>query len=190
METRELEPSEETQLDFIINEYFEPSKVTSKKRVSSGHINKTYFIQLEGCSYILQKINTHVFPNPDRLMTNIEKVTDHIRMKAIYFGKNPERSVLSIIKSKDGHCVTKRNNQYWRCFRFIDKAKTCTSKKTKETFEEVGRVVGEFQSYLCEFHAADLEDTIEHFHDTPHRYEHFKDVVRKDEFQRKGTCLN
>ena len=52
------------------------------ERYGSGHINETYLMTCpEGPKYILQKINTSIFPDVDALMENIRRVTAHIRSK-------------------------------------------------------------------------------------------------------------
>ena len=44
----------------------------------NGHINRTFLIRTEGNSYILQKINHHVFPNPDQLQENFMKISQRL----------------------------------------------------------------------------------------------------------------
>ena len=52
------------------------------ERYGSGHINETYRMACpDGPQYIFQKINTSIFPDPDALMENIRRVTEHIRSK-------------------------------------------------------------------------------------------------------------
>ena len=47
-----------------------------------GHINSTFLVDTDP-KYILQKINTHVFPHPVELMRNIELVTEHLTKKMV-----------------------------------------------------------------------------------------------------------
>ena len=47
----------------------------------NGHINDTFLVVAER-RYILQRMNTNVFPHPEELMENIIGVTEHIRRKA------------------------------------------------------------------------------------------------------------
>ena len=56
------------------------------EKCNSGHINKTYAIKYkkengETKKYILQYVNTNVFPNLPELMENIKKVTGYIVKK-------------------------------------------------------------------------------------------------------------
>ncbi|MEY2904173.1 MAG: hypothetical protein RJA52_189, partial [Bacteroidota bacterium] len=53
----------------------------SIKAFGSGKINHTYLIKGHLSSYVLQKINTEVFPNPGLIMENIELITKHIESK-------------------------------------------------------------------------------------------------------------
>ena len=48
----------------------------------NGHINDTFFVVTDK-RYILQRMNTAVFPRPVELMENILGVTEHIRKKAM-----------------------------------------------------------------------------------------------------------
>ena len=55
--------------------------VVSAARYGSGHINDTFKVDCaSGTSYILQRINTDIF-DPDAVMSNIRRVTEHIRAK-------------------------------------------------------------------------------------------------------------
>jgi len=58
-----------------------------------GHINDTYAITFKNVDatthrYILQRINSTIFKDPEALMENIERVTTHIKKKII---KKPHR---------------------------------------------------------------------------------------------------
>ena len=47
----------------------------------NGHINRTFLVQTKensSSSYIMQKINHHVFPNPDQLQENFVKISQHL----------------------------------------------------------------------------------------------------------------
>ena len=81
------------------------------ERYGSGHINETYLMTCpEGPKYILQKINTSIFPDVDALMENIRRVTAHIRWK---HPDDPRctRTVLDYAKP-------------WRQYAFIEGART------------------------------------------------------------------
>ena len=63
----------------ILKSYNIDGKLESIEQITAGNINKTYvatFINSgEEKKYLIQKINTNVFQEPFKLMSNIEKVT-------------------------------------------------------------------------------------------------------------------
>lgn len=172
----------------VAEEFFNVEKIISIKPINSGHINTTYMITMPETKYILQQINTHVFYSPFGLMHNVIEVTDYIRKKVIYEGKDPNRAVLNIVNSRCNQNIVIRNDKYWRCMQYIDGATTHEIIETPKMFYEVGRAVGEFQNLLLDFHTRILDDTIKHFHDTPYRYERFKNTVKLDNCNRVKNC--
>ena len=169
-------------------EFFNVDRIVNIYELQSGHINSTYMVEMPEAKYIIQTINTHVFYSPFGIMHNIEEVTNHIRKKVIYEGKNPNRSVLNIIKTRYNQTLVMRNNRYWRCMQYIDNATTYDVIQNCDMFFEVGRAVGDFQNLLSDFHTRILDETIRDFHNTPVRYEHFKDVVKLDICDRASNC--
>ena len=74
-------------------------KPTEISIIDSGHINKTYLVKYDtGEKYILQYVNTNVFPNIVELMNNIEMVTTFIRKKG-------NCQTLKFIKTKSGNYI-------------------------------------------------------------------------------------
>ena len=66
----------------IISEFCLEGNVIACKRHGSGHINESYLLQTScGNSYLLQKINHHVFQDVPALMRNIAAVTRHLAQK-------------------------------------------------------------------------------------------------------------
>lgn len=172
----------------IITEYFDPNKIVDIKTINQGHINSTYLVELPECTYILQKINDFVFNNPYGVMHNIETITKYIKKKVIYLGKDPNRSLLNIVLSSSDQSIVFMDDAYWRCFQYIKNATTYDIVPSKEVFEEVGRAVGEFQTLLCHFPIQILDETIKHFHDTPFRYAHFLETIRRNKYHRAEEC--
>lgn len=146
----------------------------------SGHINSTYFVNSEDGRFVLQKINKNVFTRPEEVMANIAAVTSHIRKKLIEEGKDPDRGVLSFLDSDTGkNFYTDDEGEYWRAYRYIDGVclNTCDS---LGVFAKAGVAFGEFQSYLADFDAGSLFETIKDFHNTEKRYEDLMKAASED----------
>jgi hypothetical protein len=172
----------------VAEEFLNSQKIVEIKEIESGHINKTYLVVMPECNYILQEINTHVFNSPFGMMHNIKEVTEYIKKKLIYEGRDPNRATLNIVTSRLGQDLVIYKNRYWRCMQYINGSKTYEIIESEEMFYEVGKAVGEFQFLLSDFHTRILDDTIRHFHDTPYRYEKFLDVIKLDRCNRVQEC--
>ncbi len=151
-----------------------------------GHINDTYvarFRQADGTArrYILQRVNTRVFKEPDRLMANIEAVTRHLRRKIVAAGGDPERETLNLIPTGDGNChYVSPEGDYWRAYIFIEGAQTYQVVESPRHMYNAGRIFGRFQYWLNDFPAERLHETIPDFHHTGKRFEHFQAAVARD----------
>ena len=151
-----------------------------------GHINDTFIVNYkdesgEECKYVLQRINTDVFTNPDELMKNIKNVTSHIAKKV----DNPLRETLNVIPTKDGKLYhTTSNGECWRAYVYIVGAKTYDMVEKPEHLYTTGKALGNFQKQLSDFPVETLHETIKDFHNTAKRYEDFVQAVKEDKLNR------
>ena len=145
-----------------------------------GHINRTYLVATAGgrC-YILQKINHHTFRDVAGLMENIELVTEHLRRKS----PDP-RSVLTLIRTKDGKSYLEADDGYWRVFRFVEDSICLQLPESDADFYESAVGFGTFQQLLSDFPAEKLHETIPNFHNTPDRYRAFHETLTRDPMHR------
>lgn len=176
-------------LNKVIKEYFNIDKVKSVKIFGNGLINKTFIVEFEDVSYILQKINTYVFSSPIGVMYNIDLITNHIRKKVIYEGMNYRNKTLTLIKTKNEKNFAIIDDEYWRCYTCIDGI-TYNNTTDNEIMYEAGKAIGEFQQLLSDFDPCLLTDNIKNFHNTPLRYKQFENSVLLDIVKRKNTCLD
>ncbi len=151
-----------------------------------GHINDTFAVSCKAGDgsrrrYIMQRINSSIFKDPQALMENIERVTRHIRDKVIKRGGDEKRETLNIIYTSDGknHFRTE-DGQYWRAYVFIEGARTYQIVEDEKHLYNAGNAFGKFQMLLSDFDAGTLHETIPDFHDTKKRYGAFLEAVEKD----------
>ena len=152
----------------------------------NGHINDTYCV--EAPRYILQRINTNIFKDPDGLMENIENVTAFLRKKIAAAGGNPDRETLTVIKTLDGkNCYKHDDNNVFRLYLFIEDTKTIENDKTYDDLYEAGIGFGRFQKMLEDFPVEILHETIPNFHHTPKRVEALKQAIAENKAGRKDS---
>ncbi len=159
----------------IVPHFFFRGTYKSGEELHSGNINTTYhFVNDEQGTlrhYLLQKVNSFVFKEPERVMQNIARVTEHVRTRMIEEGINPERRVLDLIPTRSGQLMLKdKSGDFWRGYTYITDATAYDMVNSPELFCEVGRGFGTFQRYLTDFPASELFDAIPDFHNTKKRF--------------------
>ncbi len=154
-------------------------EVLSVEPYGEGHINRTFLVVTTKKRYILQQMNTKIFPDSDGLMKNICGVTEHLRARGI--------ETLEVIPTVDGKPYYK-GEQCFRTYAFIENTVTYQTVTDEKVFRNSGKAFGEFQNYLAQFDASVLTEAIPNFHDTPKRFKNFLAALEKDEFGRAKEC--
>ena len=164
--------------------------IVNIEQFTAGLINATYLIETDNREkYILQKINTFVFKNPEELMFNIVGVTKHITEKIKEAGGDYKRENLNFLPCTDGkYYYLDENGSAWRMYIYVDEALTYNKPKNGETFKNAGRTFGRFMKLLDGYPAETLYETIKNFHYTPARYENFLKAAEADIKGRKAAC--
>ena len=169
----------------VVNNYFNMD--VSSDPFGEGHINDTYLAKIVPDRHVIQRINHHVFHNPEKLMENIMMVTEHLRAKIIARDGNPERETLKMIKTLDGKDYYKsEDGNYFRVYMFVDDVDVYQTVEQPELFYKAARAFGRFQKDLADFPADRLFETIPNFHNTKVRFEALQQAIKKDKVGRKN----
>ena len=157
-------------------------EIVAKKDIVKGLINNTCLVTTKnGQKYILQEINSNVFKDVDKLMHNIDVVTEHIKKTIQEGGK--KNSTLNLLKTNAGksYVSTLENDgksHYYRMYDYIDNA-TSFDQANEELLYQAGVGFGRFQRQLSDFPAEQLYESIPDFHNTIARYNAFNDSMFK-----------
>ncbi len=154
-------------------------EIMSVEPYGEGHINKTFLVVTTCKRYILQQMNTNIFPDSDGLMKNICGVTEHLRARGI--------ETLEVIPTLDGKSYHKGEHCF-RVYAFIENTVTYQAVTDASVFRNSGKAFGEFQNYLAEFDASVLTEAIPNFHDTSKRFANFLAALEADKFDRAKDC--
>lgn len=143
-----------------------------------GHINSTFLLETTADKYILQKINSNVFPHPEEVMDNVVMVTEFLKDKIEKAGGDSRRETLTIIPTKAGESYLKTDDgDFYRVYVFIDNAISYQVVENPEDFYNAACAFGKFQNMLADFDASKLHETIKNFHNTKTRYDDFEKAV-------------
>ena len=168
--------------------------VVGARRFGHGHINDTFCVHTqpeeEACrTYILQRMSSAAFKNPDELMSNIIGVTEFLGKKIIEAGGDRDREAMRVIRPKNGKdYYTDSEGGAWRVYPFIEDIYCYQTVESPKMFAATGRTFGRFQRMLDGYPAETLYETIPNFHNTEDRLAKFKQALAENKLDRAKNC--
>lgn len=160
-----------------------PHEVRQCRPLGRGHINDTFLVEfLDGPDGVLQRLNTFVFPNPDAVMDNICRVTEHLAGKL-----TPPWQSLRVIPTTQGQSLYRDSQgQCWRMYQRVHPCQSFDQLQTPQQAYFVGRSFAQFQGQLADLGGPRLHETIRDFHHTPKRFSRLLEVAQNDPQGRLG----
>jgi Ser/Thr protein kinase RdoA (MazF antagonist) len=138
-----------------------------------GNINDTYLVQVRGGDverFVLQRINTYVFPHPKRIIANLRTCIDHVEQRVQLASESapPRWEMPDLLATRRGEeFYLDADESFWRAISFIDGARTFDTIQDQSHAREVGSALGFFHSLLSDLSTDRLDDTLPGFHIMP-----------------------
>lgn len=164
--------------------------VINVKSFGSGIINDTFLVTCKNNKgnenkYILQKINSSIFKNVEKLMENYCGVCDYLKKIVSENGGDVERETITVVPTNSGKSYLKDSlDNYWRTIKFISDTVTYDVAESAEDFYKVGKAFGEFQNKLAGYNAENLYESIPNFHNTKERFKTFLLAIENNKARR------
>ena len=161
-------------------------QIVGAVRYGKGHINDTFCVYTQNeegdcVRFILQRINTDTFTDPDGLMENIVGVTDYLRTIIEKNGGDTARETMTVLRTKEGkYYYRDSRGGCWRVYPFIEGTVCLQSVQEPAQFYESAKAFGRFQRLLAGYDASTLHETIAKFHDTRSRFANFEKALAAD----------
>lgn len=177
----------------IASQFGITAPIVAEEEICSGNINRTYLITVQedqGTTkqYIFQLVNSYVFKQPKTVMSNILKVTEHIKRKLTEQSGSYDRRVLSFLTTSEGKPYYYTNTRhFYRVYEYVGNATAYNTAQTPEQFYEAGREFGQFQGWLSDFPADTLTEIIPNFHNTPVRFQALHEAIENDVAGRRAS---
>ena len=173
------------QLEKVCRVFRITGKMLGYRLITAGNINTTYRVSFREdgvrSEYIVQRINTYVFKNPEDVMWNIKLITDHIRAKLEKTEVNVNNYVLKFCETEEGkNLYISEDKSAWRVYNFITEAVAYDICNDLSILKASGTAFGRFQNQLADFDASALHVTIPDFHYTPLRLKTFFEHVKEE----------
>jgi hypothetical protein len=148
--------------------------------LGSGHIHRTWALRSSDTTraYVLQRINTHVFPDIKVLESNLYRITSHLGTKIQARGGDPLLHSLTAVPCGEGRLFHDDREHWWRMFVMITQGITFDFPQSQSMLYEAGKAIGIFQELLSDLPPDSVREIIPGFHDTRLRFNTFMATLR------------
>ena len=172
-------------LQNIVSQFNIEGRFKSALPFGSGHINDTYLITTspdDARDYVLQRINHAIFRNVPELISNIVKVTRHLKQRLLCKDADLDWfHVIAMIQTRSGeYFLHDPLGNYWRMYDFVPGSRSYDVVENRELSCEAGRAFGIFHHLTSDMNAGSLFETLPDFHHIGSRLEAFRGKVRTD----------
>lgn len=169
----------------VIAQQFSRS-ATNIQPLGNGFINDTYRVTTGTKPFVLQKINKHVFPNPEQIMTNLMALNRHIDQVN---DKSIALKIPRLLPTGNGdNFFCDGQGDYWRALNYIENTVSMETIADLAQAEQVGSALGQFHRLAYGLDAATLCDTLPGFHITPGYLRHYQEVKNRTPIAEDSYC--
>jgi Ser/Thr protein kinase RdoA (MazF antagonist) len=163
-------------------------QVTNVQAFGSGNINDTFLVswqekerqEIEPKSFVLQRINTNVFCEPQLVMQNIRTYTEHVRDRLNKQPLDRRWEVPQLLLTDQGlDYLLMEDGEFWRSLSFIEGSQSFEAIANSEQARELGYALGTFHHLTSDLAPEKLADTLEGFHITPRYLQQYQQVLAK-----------
>lgn len=143
----------------LCQQFLKDKKIISCVPFGNVHINTTYKVSIENSNqeYILQKINTAVFTNPQNIISNHIQIQEGIRSGAL--------EIPHLLKTKqDQYLFFDENQEAWRMMNFIEDSYSLEVVENSDQAYEAGRGFGWFLKACSHLNSSHFHEAISDFH--------------------------
>lgn len=175
-------------LDYLLaaaGQFSQSNRVAGIRAHGSGNVHETFLVNRaagDEKSFILQRINTHVFRQPELVMRNMRTVTDHLHRRLRRTPPPDGRcwEVPRVLLTQDGqdHWLDPGGG-FWRALTFIQGAEPYDTVQDEQHAQEVGYALGLFHSLISDLPVQSLADTLPGFHITPRYLSYYDEVLAR-----------
>jgi hypothetical protein len=175
------------QLVKIANQFEPGAQINTIQHHGSGNINSTFLVTLDlQPPFILQRLNTAVFCQPELVMDNICILSDYVHQMLEQDNSSSSRRWLMprvLLTPQDQNHYVAEDGTFWRGISFIDNSQSFDTIQNQQHAQEIGYGLGMFHRLLTNLPPEQLADTLEGFHITPEYLAHYHQVLERVQFQ-------
>lgn len=181
------------EIESILLEFKIPIRNFNISELSSGLINDSYLIVLlpeADKKYVLQRINTSIFPKADEMMNNVVYVSEHISNHLESENDFEDYKNFKFIPTKNHKFLAKDiRGDFWRLIEFIDNHPMDSSNISETIAVEAGKILAVFHKLTSDINPNCIFEIIPGFHRIDTRINNFLNISIKNNQRYKETKL-
>lgn len=161
-----------------------PGPIRSLEPLGSGNVNESFVVVCDGTPerrFVLQRLNSRVFPRPDLVMANMLALGEHVDRRlaqgCALLGQRRWEVPRVVLSRGDQRPWVERDDGFWRLITFIESSRSFDRVTTAVQAREVGVGLGVFHHLISDLSPEGLADTLEGFHVTPRYLEQYDAVL-------------
>lgn len=142
------------------------------ENLKSGHINDTFKVIVNQQNFILQRVNTAIFPEPLKIMENIETVANHLK------SKDYTKSILEFVKTKNNASIHFDGEDAWRLMPFIGNTYSILKVENENQAFIAAEAFGEYLNFLSDLDVNTIHTILPNFHNADFRIQQHQDALK------------
>lgn len=173
----------------ILQMYGLDPDATKIEELKRGHINDSYILDVQRrCRYFLQRINHHVFPDPEALMENLLKANEALDK---FYGSKDKNPFPAAIKSRDKKFYYRdHEGNYWRLMEYVPESHSFNIADNTELARVGAAAFGRFQLAMIDENPNDYTPVIYDFHHLGKRIQQLQNAIEKDSMGRSAKAAS
>ena len=134
--------------------------------LGKGLINDTYLVQEpRNGAFVLQRINTQVFPDPLAITLNYRILLDHLARQS---GTTPSLRLPALHQTRTGQDYFRDDtDNVWRAQEYLADTRNIGRVASPAQAAAIGKALGQFHALWVDLPPSSLRDTLPDFHVTP-----------------------
>lgn len=178
----------------VAEQFLLHGKITEIEKIKKGYINCTYRVETLSENnhihqYLLQRINTYVFPNVNELINNFCLTADCLLDNLELPGHHRHGTAPTLYPTKDGKLYFVNESGVWRLMKFFDNVYSLDIPERPEEFYYAGVSFGRFVKAMGEVDVSRIYEVIPNFHNTKSRYYDLEKAISEDPAGRAGETF-
>lgn len=150
----------------VAEAYLEKTSEPELKPLGNGNINKTFLVDDGTQRFVLQQINSSVFPEPYDVCLNFSKISNHIITSAETAGIS-YRCATPLFSREKELAIQDSEHNWWRAQSYIEHIPPANINISLATLFELGQILSRFHDLTAGLDVASLAEPLPGFHNTP-----------------------